>query len=89
MSSNDELACVYAALVLLDDDVAITVTFIVKSIYYPTGPLTRYHRHVNTLFSGISISLSFQPLSRPSHSSADLITIIVVLPQRLISNLFT
>jgi hypothetical protein len=32
--SRDELACVYAALVLLDDDVAITVNIIFKLLTF-------------------------------------------------------
>jgi hypothetical protein len=34
--SRDELACVYAALVLLDDDVAITVNIFVHSVNFPS-----------------------------------------------------
>lgn len=34
--SRDELACVYAALVLLDDDVAITVNIFFHSVNFPS-----------------------------------------------------
>ena len=56
--ANSELACVYAALILADDDVAVTpekITTILKVLIYKTD--WRYNLVLNELFKAAGVDV--------------------------------